>query len=271
MSDAPDLIDPNFPKASKYHPDWILASASGGANSLWLTEWLARDLDLKPGMRVLDLGCGRAASSIFLHREFEVQVWAVDLWFSPSENLQRVNDAGAGQGVFPLRAEAGSLPFPSGFFDVIVCVDSFSYFGTDDTAITKLSRFLKPGGQIGIVGAGLMKEIENDVPSHLKTWWEPELWSLHSPGWWKRHWERTGCVDVETADTMEEGWRLWKQWHEIIAPDNRVEIQAVQEDAGRFLGYVRVIGRTNEDVRMEDPMVNIPSDYEQKPLLRTDD
>jgi cyclopropane fatty-acyl-phospholipid synthase-like methyltransferase len=37
-------------------------------------------------MRVLDLGCGRAMSSIFLRRQFGVQVWATDLWFSASEN-----------------------------------------------------------------------------------------------------------------------------------------------------------------------------------------
>jgi cyclopropane fatty-acyl-phospholipid synthase-like methyltransferase len=37
-------------------------------------------------MRVLDLGCGRAATSIFLRREFGVQVWATDLWTNASEN-----------------------------------------------------------------------------------------------------------------------------------------------------------------------------------------
>ena len=51
-----------FPLASRYHPDWVLASASGGANALWLTEWLAEAIELRPGMRVLDLGCGRAMS-----------------------------------------------------------------------------------------------------------------------------------------------------------------------------------------------------------------
>jgi len=76
----PDLLfSDKFPRASKYNPEWVLASASGGANVLWLAEWLSSALDLKPGMRVLDLGCGRASSSIFLHREFGVQVWASDL------------------------------------------------------------------------------------------------------------------------------------------------------------------------------------------------
>src|SRR5512147_2110733 len=96
--ERPELRAERFPRSAKYHPDWVVASASGGANALWLAEWLAEALDLQPGMRVLDLGCGRAASSIFLHREFGVQVWAADLWFSPAENLERIRDAGADAG-----------------------------------------------------------------------------------------------------------------------------------------------------------------------------
>src|SRR5271154_3681581 len=124
------LVSKQFPRASKYHPDWVLANASGGANSLWLAEWLASALDLRLGMRVLDLGCGRGSSSIFLRREFGVQVWATDLWFSAAENLQRIRDAEVEDGVFPLNADARSLPFAPNFFDAIVCVDSICYFGT---------------------------------------------------------------------------------------------------------------------------------------------
>src|ERR1051325_9678244 len=111
-------------------------------------------MDLRPGMRVLDLGCGRAMSSIFLRREFGVQVWATDLWFNASENLQRVRDAGVEDGVFPLHADARSLPFAGEFFDAIVCVDAFPYFGTDDLYLNCLGHFVKAGGQIGIAGSG---------------------------------------------------------------------------------------------------------------------
>ena len=52
------LVSDRFPRASKYHPEWVIASASGGANSLWLVEWLTTALDLRPGMKVLDLDCG---------------------------------------------------------------------------------------------------------------------------------------------------------------------------------------------------------------------
>jgi cyclopropane fatty-acyl-phospholipid synthase-like methyltransferase len=154
------LLCDRFPRASQYHPDWLLASASGGANSLWLTEWLATELNLRPGMRVLDLGCGRASSSIFLHRELGVQVWATDLWFSASGNAQRIRDAGIAEGVFPIRANARSLPFADEFFDAILSIDSFMHYGTDHLYLAYIARFVKPGGPVGIALAGLMQEID---------------------------------------------------------------------------------------------------------------
>ena len=32
---------------------------------------------------------------------------------------------------------------------------------------------------------------------------------MHSAAWWRWHWERTGIVAVEVAETMPDGWRLW--------------------------------------------------------------
>jgi SAM-dependent methyltransferase len=256
-----------FPRSSNYHPEWIKASVSGGANPLWLTEWLTQRLNLKPGMRVLDLGCGRAMSSIFLHQEFGVQVWAADLLFSVSENYQRVQDAGMENDVFPILADARNLPFPAAFFDVIISIDSFFYYGTDDLYLNNLARFLKPGGQVAIAGAGLMQEILSTVPDHLREWWTADLWCLHSAQWWQRHWERSGILKIEVADTLPDGWRWWQKWHQEIAPDNSVEIEALKADAGRYLGYVRVIGRKESDIQDEEPMLSIPTKYTKKPLL----
>ncbi|MBS0262357.1 MAG: class I SAM-dependent methyltransferase [Planctomycetes bacterium] len=266
-SDSSFLCDA-FPRSNRYHPDWIRASLGGGAHPLWLTEWLTQALDLRPGMKVLDLGCGRAASSVFLHQEFGVHVWAVDLWYSATENARRVADAGASQGVFPLRANARALPFPDEYFDAIVSVDSFMYYGTDDTYLAELARFLKPGGVIGIAQAGLIHEIEGDLPEHLRTWWEPGCWSLHAADWWRRHWDRLGIVQIQCADTMPEGWRRWLDWHLAVCPENRVEIEALQADAGRTLGYVRVVAQRREEVRLDPPITTIPTEYTATPFWR---
>lgn len=265
------LICERFPRSSKYHPEWVIASASGGANALWLTEWLTTTLDLRPGMRVLDLGCGRAMSSIFLRREFGVQVWATDLWFSASENLRRIRDADVADGVFPIHADARSLPFAAEFFDAIVCIDSFFYYGTDDLYLNYLARFVKPGGQVGIAGAGLAREIEGSLPDHLQEWWSQDLWCLHSAEWWRRHWERTGIIEIELADTLPDGWQLWRDWHKAVAPNNEVEIKAVEVDGGRYLSYMRVVGQRRVDAKLEDLIVSLPAQYTKKPLLRSED
>ena len=262
------FVSERFPRSSQYHPEWVIASASGGANPLWLTEWLARALDLRPGMRVLDLGCGRAASSIFLRREFGVQVWAADLWFNVSENGQRIRDAGVADGVFPIHADARSLPFDAGFFDAIVCIDSFVYFGTGELYLNYLARFVKPDGQVGIAGAGLTQEISGPVPEHLRPWWTNDLWCLHSPGWWRRHWERTGIMKIEVADTLPDGWQLWLDWHRVVAPGNEAEIKALEADQGDYLGYVRLVGRRQGHVELDEPIVSVPAQYTKKPLLR---
>ena len=258
-----------FPRSSKYHPEWVIASASSGANALWLTEWLAEALDLQSHMRVLDLGCGLAMSSIFLRREFGVQVWATDLWFSAANNLQRIRDAGVDDGVFPIHADARSLPFATEFFDAIVSIDSFVYYGTDDLYLNYLARFLKPGGVLGVAGAGVMQEIEGSVPDHLRKWWEPNMYCLHSAAWWQRHWERTGILSIEVADTLPDGWRLWRDWQAVVAPDNAVEIQAVEADRGTYLGYVRLAGRRLADARLDEPIVSVSREYAKKPLLRS--
>ncbi len=74
-----------FPRSAAYDPEWVLEHLMG-PNVLWLTEALSQVMQLHPGMRVLDMGCGRAISSIFLAQEFGLQVWATDLWIGASEN-----------------------------------------------------------------------------------------------------------------------------------------------------------------------------------------
>jgi SAM-dependent methyltransferase len=182
--------------------------------------------------------------------------------------MQRIRDAGVEDGVFPLHTDARSLPFESEFFDATVCIDSICYFGTDDLYLNYLARFVKPGGQVGIAGAGLICEIEGAPPDHLRDWWTHDLWCLHSAAWWRRHWERTGIMDIELADTMSDGWQLWLDWQRAVAPDNEVEINALEVDRGSSLGYVRLVGRRNGETKLSEPIVSVPAQYTKKPLLR---
>ena len=205
-------------------------------------------------MRVLDMGCGRAISSIFLAKEFDVQVWAADLWVEASENMERVRAAGLERQVFPVHAEAHSLPFASEFFDAIVSIDAYHYFGTDDLYLgSHFVQLVKPQGQIGIVVPGLTQELPStDPPEHLQPHWHRDFWSFHSPDWWRRHWARSGLVSVELADMIPDGRKHWLTSDAISAEwlgKHSDEAEMLRIDAGRYLGLTRMVGRRKREPR----------------------
>src|SRR5438552_1735156 len=77
MSAISALIRPNrYPLSSRYDPRWVIALEMG-PHPLWQLEDILPALALEPGSRVLDLGCGRGATSVFLARECGVTVTAV--------------------------------------------------------------------------------------------------------------------------------------------------------------------------------------------------
>jgi SAM-dependent methyltransferase len=246
------LALPRFPRASRYDPRWVIGNVMG-PHPLWLMEWLCSELDLPPGARVLDLGCGKALTSIFLAREYDVRVVAADLWITPDENWKRIKDAGCDGSVLPLHVDARDVKFADEYFDAVVSVDAYHYFGTDELYLPYLTRFVRPGGHIGVVVPGLAAEFDDErVPEHLLPYWEPDFWTFHSPDWWRRIWRRAGVVDVELADLLEDGWRDWLRWDEVCAEvsDNefvvngaRREAEMLRLDAGRNLGFARVVAR----------------------------
>jgi len=205
------LAKPRFPRASRYDARWIVDNLMG-PNVLWLAEYLSQKLPLEPGMRVLDLGCGKAISSIFFAKEFGVEVAAVDLWIDARENARRIEGSGTTRQVVPVQAEAHVLPFAYGSFDAIISLDAYQYFGTDDLYLGYIAKFLKPGGRIGIVCPGLAHEI-SEPPVHLKQWWEWDFCCFHSPNWWRHHWAKTGLVTIEMAEAMPDGHALWLDWY----------------------------------------------------------
>jgi cyclopropane fatty-acyl-phospholipid synthase-like methyltransferase len=66
------LGNARFPHSNSYDPKWILDNQMG-LNPLWLTERVCEKMPLAPGMHLLDLGCGKGLSNIFLVKEYDVQ------------------------------------------------------------------------------------------------------------------------------------------------------------------------------------------------------
>jgi len=207
----------HYPKAETYDPAFVEAYWMG-PNPLWLLEELCERLTLEPGMKVLDLGCGKALTSIFLAREFGVTVFATDLWIEATENLARIRQMGVEDLVYPIHAEAHALPYADEFFDVAIAIDSYHYFGADERFFPEtFSKLVKPGGQLGIVVPGFNKEFAKGYPDTLEQFWNDEMWTFQSTAWWRRLWEKTGIAEITACYEMDDPkgvWLPWAQWEQ---------------------------------------------------------
>ena len=221
--------------------------AIDGQNPLVQAARLAESIPLAAGMRVLDLGCGRAASSIWFARERGVAVWAVDRDVSPTDNFLAIRAAGCEGRVHPLRADARDLPFAEGYFDAAVAIDSWLYFGTDERYLPYLARFVRAGGHVGVADIGFAREIGSpeEAPAFLRDTWRAHWSFVHSIGWWKCAWERTGVVDVVAAEPLPESRRLLEEYVLDRAAARRSDeiARAAREDGDGLLLLFRLVAR----------------------------
>jgi len=113
--DAEDL--PRLTRWTDIFDDLVAESGRRGAivsNSQmrrWEYAWLLENSDIKPGLRVLDIGCDHTYFPLALRR-LGCEVFAIDRNFNEHiENWYR------SEGIACLRADALSLPYPDHFFD----------------------------------------------------------------------------------------------------------------------------------------------------------
>jgi cyclopropane fatty-acyl-phospholipid synthase-like methyltransferase len=248
-------INSVFPRTAKYDPNWV-RKHSMGENVLFNLESLTEKIPLAPGMRVLDLGCGKAISSIFLAKEFGVQVWAVDEAVSVTENYQRIVESGCENKVFPLQSDARDLRMPEEFFDAVIVVDSYTYFGTDEKYLPYLCHYIKPEGYIGIVDVCFKKEIETvrQVPAFLRSDYQNYWYFVHAVDWWVKLWDKTGLVKITCSDTLPAVDLIRQEYIRDYEQKNETDpfAEALKKDQDGFISFFRLVAqRTHKDAYLQ--------------------
>lgn len=127
-----------------------------GPDPFMILDELTEYMTIKPNMKILDLGCGNALSSLFLAKEFGCTVYATDWQSSSGGNYEFVKELGFENKIYPFFAEADKLPFLPETFDAVVCINKWHAFGDREFFFTDHIRpFLKPDAQIGIAAPGI--------------------------------------------------------------------------------------------------------------------
>ncbi|MBQ9042036.1 MAG: methyltransferase domain-containing protein [Eggerthellaceae bacterium] len=232
-----------FPLTNRFDTD-IVRSRIMGPNTLKLTEELMADAGIPRGFVVLDLGSGSGISSAMLAREYGLTAYAADLWSDPSENMRFFESLGlTNHQIIPVKADAAQLPFAHGFFDAVVCVDSYNYYGRDPEYLGNcLLPFVKSEGRIYLAIPGMRKDCHDNPPACLRVSWTAEqLDYIHDMNWWRNMISQTPGVEIVSMCEMECTREAWADW---IACDNEYAIgdrAAVEAGALDYLNTISVV------------------------------
>jgi len=119
-----------------------------------ITEQTLALMKLKPGQKVLDLGCGAGWASRLLAQmvaggERPGQVVGLDV---SDEMIRRARAAStAFDNLLFVVGSALQIPWEENFFDKVLSVESFYYYGDQDRALDELFRVLAPKGELYIL------------------------------------------------------------------------------------------------------------------------
>lgn len=137
-----------------------------------ITEKTLRLMELKPGERVLDLGCGAGWATRILARlvadasEGRGQVVGLDI---ADEMIRRARAASLDfSNIMYVWGSAQQIPWEENFFDKVLSVESFYYYPDQHRVLHELFRVMAPRGRLFI-----LINLYKDNPYSLR--WVEEL------------------------------------------------------------------------------------------------
>jgi ubiquinone/menaquinone biosynthesis C-methylase UbiE len=142
----------------------------GGDAQTELALDLAR-VDRKAPLKLADIGCGTGASTLWLAKQLNAQITAVDFLPEFLEDLSvRAEEAGVADRITTLSCSMDDLPFADEELDVIWAEGAIYNIGFEK-GISEWRRFLKTGG---VLVASEITWTTDSRPAEIQDHWEAE-------------------------------------------------------------------------------------------------
>src|SRR5260370_1516950 len=151
IRDLYDRVSPYYQElwgAHLHHGYWISGQETKERAQIQLVERLAHLAGLRPGCKILDVGCGFGGSSIHLAKSYDAE--ATGITISPIQvEMARKAAAAEGANAKFLLMDAEEMKFDE-TFDVVWSIESISHYPHRERFFALAAQCLKPGGTLAI-------------------------------------------------------------------------------------------------------------------------
>jgi len=185
---------------------------------------------LRPGERVLDVGCGTGVVTRLAAGETGSQVAGLDL--NPGMLAIAQSVTSAEMSIDWHEASAESIPLPDESFDVVLCQMTLQFVSDKSSAVREMHRVLASGGRLVLNTPGQMQELFSIMESALERHLSPEaagflkaVFSLNDPAEVQGLLTEGGFRDVGVQTTTVSlrlpppGEFLWQYLHSTPLAD----------------------------------------------------
>ncbi len=133
--------------------DYIRRMESGDRSVWQKPDEVVAALNLKPGERIADVGCGPGYFTLPLAEAVGPtgKVWAVDIEAEMLDRLRERIAEGDLSNIEPQLVPENDPMLPAGEVDTILIVNTYHHFSYRPVYVSKLRRALAPGGRIVII------------------------------------------------------------------------------------------------------------------------
>ena len=133
--------------------DYIRRMESGDRAVWQKPDEVVAALNLKPGERIADVGCGPGYFTLPLAEAVGPtgKVWAVDIETEMLDRLRQHIAEGGLSNIEPQLVPENDPMLPAGEVDTILIVNTYHHFSYRPVYVSKLRRALAPGGRIVII------------------------------------------------------------------------------------------------------------------------